>query len=137
MQRLSELLAIPALTEQDLEGLLAQGFPTHTVDALVLNGFGEKEIDWIVSRRGLNRREQLTPEESARLLQLATVFCVAEAALGSRERAWEWLTSPQPAYGGLSPIELSKSMKGAAHVREILGQWGHHKPRETVTVDYD
>jgi putative toxin-antitoxin system antitoxin component (TIGR02293 family) len=79
-----------------------------------------------ISSRTLSRRKaagKLDPVESDRLLRASRVFGRAlELFEGDDESARDWLTSEQPALGGLVPLELAESEVGAKEVETLIGR---------------
>jgi len=83
------------------------------------------ELTQISSRTLTRRREagKLDPVESDRLLRASRVFGRAlELFEGDDESARDWLTSEQPALGGLVPLELAESEVGAKEVENLIGR---------------
>lgn len=78
----------------------------------------------LISARTLARRkkqQQLSPEESDRLLRLARLsemaFVVFEQ---NRERAHRWMTGPKNLLGGESPLRRADTEAGAREVEDML-----------------
>ena len=83
------------------------------------------DLTRIRSRTLTRRRQQgkLDPEESDRLLRASRVFGRAlELFEGDDEAARVWLSTEQPALGGLAPLELAKSEVGAKEVEDLIGR---------------
>lgn len=85
-----------------------------------------------VPTRTLTRRKsegRLAPEESDRLVRAARVFGRAmELFEGNGDAARHWLTAPQPALGGLVPLELAGTDVGATEVESLIGRLEHGIP---------
>jgi putative toxin-antitoxin system antitoxin component (TIGR02293 family) len=79
-----------------------------------------------IPSRTLTRRKsegKLAPEESDRLVRAARVFGRAmELFEGEGDAARSWLTTPQPALGGLIPLELAGTEVGATEVEGLIGR---------------
>lgn len=89
------------------------------------------ELTQIRSRTLTRRKEEgkLDPEESDRLLRASRVFGRAlELFEGDDEAARDWLSSEQPALGGLAPLELARSEVGAKEVESLIGRLEHGIP---------
>ena len=89
------------------------------------------DLTQIRSRTLTRRKEEgkLDPEESDRLLRASRVFGRAlELFEGDDEAARAWLSSEQPALGGLAPLELAKSDVGAKEVESLIGRLEHGIP---------
>jgi len=79
-----------------------------------------------IPTRTLTRRKsegKLAPEESDRLVRASRIFGRAmELFEGDTDAARTWLTSPQPALGGLVPLELARTDVGANEVENLIGR---------------
>ncbi len=82
-----------------------------------------------IPRRTLARRkadDRFTPEESDRMVRLARVYARAlDFFEGDAEAATRWLTDAQHAFGGITPIEMTRTDVGAQEVERLLGQLEH------------
>ncbi|HEX3034888.1 MAG TPA: antitoxin Xre/MbcA/ParS toxin-binding domain-containing protein [Thermodesulfobacteriota bacterium] len=82
-----------------------------------------------VAPRTLARRKgsktTFNPVESDRLYRVARIMSLAIEVLGSREKAKEWLSRPNRALGGDTPLSLLDTDIGAKQVEEILGRIEH------------
>jgi putative toxin-antitoxin system antitoxin component (TIGR02293 family) len=77
----------------------------------------------LVRRRAAGR---LAPEESERLLRLATVFEQAVALFeGDVATAREWLSRPKKALGGETPLQMARTEVGAREVERLIGRLEH------------
>jgi putative toxin-antitoxin system antitoxin component (TIGR02293 family) len=79
-----------------------------------------------IPTRTLTRRKsegRLAPEESDRLVRASRIFGRAmELFEGDSESARAWLTSAQPALGGLVPLELARTEVGGNEVEGLIGR---------------
>ncbi len=75
--------------------------------------------------RTLARREKFKPEESERILRLATVFHKGIEVLGSQQLARRWFTSPKRALDGEAPFSFCDTEIGADEVENLLGRIEH------------
>jgi putative toxin-antitoxin system antitoxin component (TIGR02293 family) len=79
-----------------------------------------------IPARTLTRRKtegKLAPEESDRLVRASRIFGRAmELFEGDTVAARMWLTVPQPALGGLVPLELARTDVGANEVESLIGR---------------
>jgi len=81
-----------------------------------------------VPPRTLSRRKksrQLNPPESDRLYRVAYVVGLAQAVLGSLDKAKLWLRRENRALGGSAPIDLLDTAIGVRQVEEVLGRISH------------
>jgi putative toxin-antitoxin system antitoxin component (TIGR02293 family) len=85
-----------------------------------------------IRSRTLTRRKgsgKLDPVESDRLLRASRVFGRAlELFEGDDDSARDWLSSKQPALGGLVPLEVAESEVGAKEVESLIGRLEHGIP---------
>ena len=66
---------------------------------------------------------RLTPLESERLWRLAKVYKKSlDLFEGNTEQATQWLTTPQRALQGVSPLLSTITEPGAAEVEELIGR---------------
>ncbi|MGH8496778.1 MAG: type II RES/Xre toxin-antitoxin system antitoxin [Gammaproteobacteria bacterium] len=115
----------------DLRLVVRDGLPAKTVDA-VMDAYGVSQETVVkllgVSESTLRRRREsgrLTSVESDRLYRLASAGASAEKALGSRERAVNWLHSPNRALEGETPLSMLDTDIGYQRIRDILGRLEH------------
>lgn len=76
----------------------------------------------------LRRKEagRLQPAESDRVLRASRLFARAQDLFdGDQEAARGWLTKPQRALGGATPLEIAKTEVGAREVEQIIGRLEH------------
>jgi putative toxin-antitoxin system antitoxin component (TIGR02293 family) len=114
-------------TESDILRLVEGRLAPAVIERLTALGLERTEInDAVIPSRTLqhrrSRRENLTMEESDRVLRMIRVLSSAEAVYGSRERALGWLRRPHERLGGRSPISLLKTDTGSRIVEELLVQ---------------
>ena len=82
-----------------------------------------------IPRRTMTRRKRegrFLQDESDRLLRASRLFGkTLELFEGDRDAATEWLTTAQPALGGLVPLDLATSEVGAREVERLVGRLEH------------
>jgi putative toxin-antitoxin system antitoxin component (TIGR02293 family) len=119
--------SLPALLREVEKGLpyrayerFADALGATTDDLLKLVG---------IPRRTLIRRKaegRFSPVESDHLLRAARVFSRAiDLFEGDREAALEWLSEPQPAFGGAIPLDLAATELGAREVEALALRLEH------------
>ncbi|OGF97919.1 MAG: hypothetical protein A2Z06_03925 [Candidatus Glassbacteria bacterium RBG_16_58_8] len=85
-----------------------------------------------ISPRTLQRRKEegrLHPDESDRLLRATRIYAEALGLFeGKDERTRQWLTTPQPALGGSTPLEYASTELGAREVENLVGRLEHGIP---------
>lgn len=76
--------------------------------------------------RRLRESKPLDLVASERLDRIATVTHLAEEVFADREAAAKWMSSPNTALGGSTPIMLCKTEIGATQVKRVLHalEWG-------------
>ena len=111
------------------------GLPYHSWERLLRNTEMDRDelIQLVqITARTLSRRKEegrLLPDESDRLLRASRLFASALALFeGDVDAARRWLTTPQPALGGATPIALGATEIGAREVETLLGRLEHGIP---------
>ena len=113
----------------DLAQLIRKGLPATSVTTLA----GKLEVgNAALSRqlgipqrtltRRLSQRARLTAAESDRTVRLARVYANAVEMLGDKQRAVEWLRTPNRALGGERPLDQLDTDLGARAVEDVLGR---------------
>jgi len=119
--------AVRSLT--DLAELVREGLPASSVIALAEkldlgNAALSKKLG--IAQRTMTRRlsqhSRLSAAESDRTVRLARVYATAVEMIGSKEKAVEWLRTPNRALGGGRPIDQLDTDLGAREVEDILGR---------------
>jgi putative toxin-antitoxin system antitoxin component (TIGR02293 family) len=120
----------PVKTAADLIAATRRGLPASAMDKLA----AELELPSErvaaaagVARRTLARRRGgvLKPDESDRLVRFAGLVVMARSVLGTREKARDWLSRPNRALAGQSPISLVDTDTGVRQVESALGRLAH------------
>lgn len=114
-------------TETEILRIVEGGLAPAVISRLAGLGLDRSEIDGIVIpsrtlQHRRSRRENLTLEESDRVLRAIRVLSSAEAVYESRERALLWLRRPHPRLQGRAPLSLLKTDTGSRIVEELLIQ---------------
>ena len=118
--------------------MVERRFPTSVIDSLLGLGLERAEVHSIVLpartlQHRRSRKEPLTVEESDRVVRLLRVLKQTEDLYGSRERALDWLRTPNAnldpelrnqlfVRGGPMPMSLLKTEVGTRMVEELLVQ---------------
>ncbi|MBE0532513.1 MAG: DUF2384 domain-containing protein [Rhodospirillales bacterium] len=119
----------------DVHEILLQGLPgtalQHFVDSLIVTTSAAISEALGMSRRTLQRRLNipemtLRRKQSERLWTFAYIVAKATTALGSQERAENWMTTPRASVRGLRPIDLLASPVEIDIVENLLERacWG-------------
>ena len=81
-----------------------------------------------IAGRTLARRKKegrFLPDESERVLRIASLFDRALQVLHDQNRVKLWFKSPQKALGGKTPLEYADTEPGAREVEDLLGRLEH------------
>lgn len=81
-----------------------------------------------IASRTLARRKKegrFQPDESERVLRIASLFDRALQVLHNQNRVRLWFKSPQKALGGKTPLEYADTEPGAREVEDLLGRLEH------------
>jgi putative toxin-antitoxin system antitoxin component (TIGR02293 family) len=125
------LAALAALPELELAEVVRGGLPVTYLDELLHRpGFTMREVErLVIPRRTLvhrrERRQRLSPEESARLARVVRILYAARETLGTPEKADAWLREPNRALGGSSPLRVAETEPGARAIEAVLGRIAH------------
>jgi putative toxin-antitoxin system antitoxin component (TIGR02293 family) len=113
----------------ELTQVVRTGLPVGSVTALAEKlHLGNRDLSRKlgIPQRTLTRRlskaSLLTPAESDRTVRMARVFANAVAMLGDRDKAIEWLGTPNRALGGGRPLDQLDTDTGSRMVEDILGR---------------
>jgi putative toxin-antitoxin system antitoxin component (TIGR02293 family) len=113
----------------DLAHLVRKGLPVGSVAALAEQlHLGNNVLSGKlgISQRTLTRRiadaSPLTPAESDRTVRMARVYAHAIEMIGDKEKAVQWLSTPNRALGGERPLDQLDTDLGARGVEDILGR---------------
>jgi len=116
----------------DLARLVRKGLPAGSVTALAEklhlgNTVLSRKLG--IPQRTLTRRRSqaspLTPAESDRMVRAARVYANAVEMIGDKEKAIEWLSTPNRALGGERPLDQLDTDMGARMVEDILGRMAY------------
>jgi len=81
-----------------------------------------------IASRTLARRKKegrFQPDESERVLRIASLFDRALQVLHKQSRVKLWFKSPQKGLGGKTPLEYADTEPGAREVEDLLGRLEH------------
>jgi len=119
-------------TDEDLIALVREGLPYGSFEhvAKVLEtSLDEVAASLDLPRSNLSRRKRagtpLRKDESEKVMRLARIALRAEEVLGSMEKAYRWLGTPNRALGGKKPFEMLDVDLGAEKVSDTLGRIEH------------
>ncbi len=113
----------------DLAELVREGLPASSLTALaesldLRNASLSKKLG--IPQRTLTRRlsqhSRLSAAESDRTVRLARVYTTAVEMIGNKQKAVEWLRTPNRALGGERPLDQLDTDLGAREVEDVLGR---------------
>ena len=107
---------------------LAHGFSKDAFSRLksILDTTGDDLCQVVrIPARTLARRELFKPDESERILRVASAFQRSMEVLGSLDKARHWFSTPKRALGGKTPMEYCDTEPGAEEVCNLLGRIEH------------
>lgn len=116
---------------EDFVAAVRSGLPYASLEALTRTlGREVGDVSAVVgiSARTLARRKHerlLSPAESDRLYRIAYITHVASATLGGLEPSRLWLSRPNRALGGLTPLSLLDTDIGCRQVEDVLARLSH------------
>lgn len=113
----------------DLAQLVREGLPANAIAALAEKlhlGSSILSRKLGIPQRTLTRRLSqkalLTSAESDRAVRMARVYASAVEMIGNRDKAIEWLGTPNRGLGGERPLDQLDTDMGARMVEDILGR---------------
>ena len=115
----------------DFIAVIRNGVPKKALDSLLENtGISVSEIAHIIktSDRTLRRytpQQKLGPDQSERLIELATLYSRGEEVFGSIEAFKEWMNSTILALGNKKPKEFLDTSMGIDMLMDELGRIEH------------
>ncbi len=122
----AKVLGHPLRTRDDLLAAVRRGFPYAALERLMqAMGLTREEIEQVVAlpARTLTRRKHakhLQSAESDRVLRLARVAAHAVAALGSEDKAAQWLHRTNRSLGDRAPLTFLDTDLGTTQVDDVL-----------------
>ena len=124
---IGEYIGIVPRSDFDLAEIVEAGLPTDSLGLLKQKGLTFTEISEIViSPRTLKHRksrgEDLSHEETDRMVRVARIVSLAESVFGDRTKAWLWLRTAEERIGNRTPLSMLQSDAGGRVVESMLWQ---------------
>jgi putative toxin-antitoxin system antitoxin component (TIGR02293 family) len=123
---LNELISV---TDEDLITATRAGLHVRIIDDLArhlqVTANHIRDLVGISSAtytRMVRKHRRLSPLTSDRAVRFSTLWKHAVELWGSEEGAREWLTTPEIALGGQTPLTYADTEVGARHVEALMGQ---------------
>jgi putative toxin-antitoxin system antitoxin component (TIGR02293 family) len=114
-------------SELDLAEMAEKGLPTDSIAYLKDRGVTFSEISQIIiSPRTLKHRkargEQLSVEETGRMLRVARIIVLADQVFGNHEKALTWLRQVDERLNDRTPLSMLQTESGGRLVENLLWQ---------------
>ena len=124
---LEEYIGVSQNSALDLAEIAEKGLPTSSIAYLKEKGLTFSEVSEIViSPRTLKHRkargEQLSVEETERLLRVARILSLADQVFGSHEKALTWLRQVDERLHDRTPLSMLHTESGGRLVENLLWQ---------------
>jgi putative toxin-antitoxin system antitoxin component (TIGR02293 family) len=122
---IGEYIGITPKSEFDLAEIVENGLPTDSLALLKEKGLTFSEISEIViSPRTLKHRrsrgENLSHEETDRLVRVARIVALAESVFGNHTKALLWLRTADDRMSGRSPLSMLQTDAGGRLIESTL-----------------
>jgi putative toxin-antitoxin system antitoxin component (TIGR02293 family) len=124
----SRPVRLKGATIDAVRAVLSDGLSRTAFDRLkLITDVSSEELTRVIkiAPRTLSRRDKFKPEESERILRVASAFQKALEVLGGLERARRWFIAPKRALGGKTPLAFCDTEPGAEEVEHLLGRIEH------------
>lgn len=118
-------------TSEEMLAVVRAGLPMAALEQVMISlNISREEIEPVIAlpSRTMTRRKKekvLQSVESDRLMRLTRVAAHAITALGSEDKAAQWLHRPNRGLGGESPLHRLDTDLGATQVDDILTRLEH------------
>ena len=129
---IERLIGIKSADNLNLAAKVETGFSFDAFERLVkTSGIAPENLRVAVriAPRTLTRRRKenrLSPEESDRIVSVSRLLAQSfDLFDGDREAARRWLTTPNRALGGRTPLDLASTETGAREVEDLIGRLEH------------
>lgn len=124
---LSEYIGVMPKSEFDLAEIVRSGLSVDSLTLLKEKGLTFSELSaLIISPRTLQHRkargEQLSQEEADRVVRVARILAQAEQIFGDREKALQWLRTPDDRMNGRTALSMLDTEIGGRIVEKMLWQ---------------
>jgi putative toxin-antitoxin system antitoxin component (TIGR02293 family) len=124
---IAEFIGVSPKSEFDLAAIVEKGLPIASIARLKAEGLTFSEISAIViSPRTLKHRkargEQLSHEETDRVVRVARIVALAEQVFGNRDKALTWLRSKDGRIKERTPLSMLHTESGGRLVENMLWQ---------------
>jgi putative toxin-antitoxin system antitoxin component (TIGR02293 family) len=109
----------------ELTEIVEKGLPTESISELREKGFSFTEIaEVVISPRTLKHRkarsENLSHEETDRVVRVNRILALAETVFGDRAKALLWLRGCDERIGNRPPVDLLRTEAGGRVIEGML-----------------
>ncbi len=124
---LDEYLGVSPQSGFDLAEIVERGLSIDSIAHLKEKGLTFTEVSEIViSPRTLKHRkargEQLSSEETDRVVRVARIVALGEQVFGDHEKALGWLRFPDDRLNGRAPLSMLHTESGGRLIEDMLRQ---------------
>ena len=124
---IEDYIGVSPKSELDLAEIVEKGLPTDTIAHLKEKGLTFTEVaEIVISPRTLKHRkargEQLSQEETDRVVRIARIITLAEHVFGNRDKALIWLRDPDERINNRAPLSMLHTESGGRLVENMLWQ---------------
>jgi putative toxin-antitoxin system antitoxin component (TIGR02293 family) len=120
-------LGIQPTSDLDLARIVEQGLPLDSLQLLRDKGLTFTEVaELVISPRTVQHRkaksQQLTHEETDKVVRIARILALADQVFGDREKALGWLRTQDERLGNRTALSLLQTESGGRLVEGMLWQ---------------
>jgi putative toxin-antitoxin system antitoxin component (TIGR02293 family) len=124
---INEYIGVAPESEFELAAIVETGLPTSSLSFLREKGLTFSEIaDTVIAPRTLKHRksrgENLSHEETDRMVRVALIVALAENVFGDHAKALIWLRTADDRIGGRTPISMLRTGAGGRLIEGMLWQ---------------
>jgi putative toxin-antitoxin system antitoxin component (TIGR02293 family) len=125
--KINEYIGVAPESEFDLAEIVETGLPTSSLSFLREKGLSFSEIaDNVISPRTLKHRksrgENLSYEETDRMVRVALIVALAESVFGDHAKALIWLRTADDRIAGRTPMSMLRTEAGGRLIEGMLWQ---------------
>ncbi len=127
LRAIDDILADTNESDFEVTELVENGLPTESLMVLRAHGLTFTEVaEIVISPRTLKHRksrgENLSDEETDRVVRVGRTLALANDVFGNHEKALQWLRTPSDQIGGRTPLSLLRTDAGGRVVERRLWQ---------------
>ena len=124
---IGQYIGIAPRSEFDLADVVEKGVPPESLGLLKMQGLTFTEVSEIViAPRTLKHRrarhENLSHEETDRLVRVARIVVLADEVFGDHAKALLWLRTEDDRIGGRRPLSMLQTEAGGRVIESMLWQ---------------